>query len=60
MNLIEQPYTPTTWATLTTSVDKLKARFTIAPSEYSTYDPIAWAHETSKLGDDNAYKGKIN
>ena len=56
---LEQPYTETTWAELTTSVNKLKARFDINPSDYATYDPIAWSKETTKVGDENAYKGKL-
>jgi hypothetical protein len=51
------PYDATTWEKLTTSVTKLSSRFTIAPSEYATYDVQAWAKETSKTGADSAYKG---
>lgn len=52
------PYDEAGWNKLTASVDKLASRFTIAPSEYATYDVDAWAEETFQTGAKNAYKGK--
>jgi S1/P1 Nuclease len=52
------PYDATNWAKLGSSADKLRSRFSIAPSEYSSYDPKAWAKQTFQVGADNAYSGK--
>jgi len=54
------PYDEAAWVKLTNTVNKLSSRFTIAPSEYATYDVDAWAEETFQTGAKNGYKGKLS